>query len=360
MTNIAFAVGKLDRRSGIVKVVKNIMEALHECDYDLTLITTGVIDLSYKDELVGNNINVINLDIEKYGNKKKYLYYVSALKQCFLKHSFDSIIVSGTEHVLFYAIGTSKLKSDAPRLIVWEHRNFSAGPKFRLEWFGKRYALKHWDGVICITKKDADQYIEYAGSENKVHQIYNLSDFNGSRKGYDIESKKIISCGYLAHIKGFDMLMDVAKTVFAKYPDWSWDIYGEGAEREHLEELIHDRCLDGHVVLKGYANNINELYGEYAFFVLTSRAEGMGMVLVEAQKSGLPVVSFDIKCGPSDIITNGKNGYLVKPFDLNEMSNVIISLIENSDMRKHFSEQSEMNLGEFEREYIINKWIGII
>lgn len=319
---IVFSVGMYDNKSGIVKVVKNIAKALGRIDtYHISILCTGI-DAKCS-ETVLDGVDIINMDIEKYGHRKKYLHYTKAIKNTLEKLMPDIIVVSGTEHVLFYSIGTSRMKSGAPRLFVWEHRNFSAGPKFRLEWFGKRYALRHWNGVICITKKDAIQYVDYVGSATKIHQIYNLTDFSEVRKQYNFKSKKIISCGYLAHIKGFDLLVKVAKQVFEKHSDWVWDIYGEGTDRQKLQKLIEDYSLQNHVFLKGYASNINELYGKYSFFVLTSRAEGMGMVLIEAQKSGLPTVSFDIKCGPSDVISDGVNGYLIEPFNIGDMSEKI-------------------------------------
>ena len=156
------------------------------------------------------------------------------------------------------------------------------------------------------------------------------------------------------------MLVQIANLVFKKHPDWSWDIYGEGGERDNLQKLIEDNRLQNHVFLKGYASNINELYSQYSFFVLTSRAEGMGMVLIEAQKSGLPVVSFDIKCGPSDVITDGINGYLVEPFRIDDMANKINCLIENDELRERFFSNSEINLSKFDTDYIVNEWISML
>ena len=80
------------------------------------------------------------------------------------------------------------------------------------------------------------------------------------------------------------------------------------------------------------------------------------MVLIEAQKAGLPVVSFDIPCGPSDVIEDGVNGYLIQPFDIDEMSRKIIELIDDREKRKQFSEQSELYHAEFEKQVILEKW----
>ena len=356
---VVFSVGQYDKKSGIIKVVNNIVKILSNMEkYDISILCTGIEEQSKDVSL--DNVRIYNMDIEKYGHRKKYLYYVKNINKILLKMQPDIIIVSGTEHVLFYSLAIRKMGVNTPKMLVWEHRNFEAGPRFRLEWIGKRIALKRWNGVLCITKKDCLEYKEHTNNPEKIHQIYNLTDYTVTKKIYKESSKKIISCGYLAPIKGFDMLIKVAKLVFEKHPDWVWDIYGEGSEKENLQNLINKNGLQDNLFLKGYESQINSLYQEYAFFVLTSRKEGMGMVLIEALKSGLPVVSFDIKCGPSDVVTDEVNGYLIEPFDIEKMSKKINLLIENKIKRKEFSNASEIKLKEFEENIIISKWINLL
>ena len=80
------------------------------------------------------------------------------------------------------------------------------------------------------------------------------------------------------------------------------------------------------------------------------------MVLVEAQKSKLPVVSFDIDCGPSDVISDGVNGYLISPFEVESMAEKIAELLRSKRLRERFSNCSEKNLDEFEEKVILKKW----
>lgn len=349
---IAFAVDNL-RPTGIVRVVRNIAIALaQEENAEISIICTG--RENTPENYIPENITVYNLDICRYGNRKKYFRYVGALRNLFSGFAPDVLVVAGMEHVPFYALAAKMLPKT--KCIAWEHRNFSAGPRFRLEWLGRRLALKHWDGVLTITKRDKKQYRDYRGSKDGIYQIYNLTDFSGKRIPYKTDSKKIMSCGYLSPVKGYDLLLTVAETVFRKKPDWSWDIYGKGALQAELEQEIKTRGLENNVCLKGYAPNVQELYGDYAFFVLTSRAEGMGMVLIEAQKAGLPVVSFDILCGPSDVITDEQNGYLIPAFDTDQMAEKIMELIDDGEKRKAFSNRSEIHHAEFEKEVILEKW----
>ena len=289
--------------------------------------------------------------------KLDYFRTIKPIRELAKQERFDAIIVSGMEWVLFYHWALMDIDT---RLFAWEHRNFKAGPKFRLEWIGKRLALKKWDGIICITKRDYQYYCEYAGALPKLHQIYNLVEFSVKRKPYDLQSHKIMSCGYLDPVKGFDLLMKVAQNLLQECSDWTWDIYGEGDERENLEKLIAEYGLEEHVFLKGYCTDINERYSEYSMFVMTSRAEGMPSVLIEAQKAGLPVVSFNISCGPSDVITDSVNGYLIHPFETEEMAKRMIELMEDNEKRKQFSECSERHHKELEKSYLVAKWFELI
>jgi len=144
-------------------------------------------------------------------------------------------------------------------MLAWEHRNFDGGPKFRLEWLGKRIAFKWFDCIINITKKDMNLYRAYS-RKAKLYQIYNVCGVSSECDSeYDSESKRIISVGYLSHVKGFDMLIDVAAKVLPKHKNWIWDIYGEGDARRELQEKI-DKCfLDNQLCLMGCHDNLGSI-----------------------------------------------------------------------------------------------------
>lgn len=354
MKYVAFAVGSITK-SGIVKVVTNIANALkQETDIKIAIICTDIAEDPIP--AFDKDIPIFNLNCPR-EKKLDYFRAIKPIRELAKRECFDTIVVSGMKWVLFYYWA---LKGLSTRMFAWEHRNFKAGPKFRLEWIGKRLACRKAEGIICITKRDYQYYRDYAGNLPKLHQIYNLVEFSAERSPYDVQSHKIISCGYLDPIKGFDMLMEVARKLLEKRTDWTWDIYGEGSEREHLEQLITEYGLAEHVFLKGFCADINQKYGEYSMFVMTSRSEGLGMVLIEAQKAGLPIVAFDIDCGPSDVVAEGENGYLIPPFDVETMVGRIMELQDNSDLRKAFSHLSESTHKEFEHEEIIRKWNDVL
>ena len=97
--------------------------------------------------------------------------------------------------------------------------------------------------------------------------------------------------------------------------------------------------------------NINDKYAESSIFVLSSRFEGFGMVIIEAMKCGVPAVSFACPCGPKDIITDGKDGFLVNNGNTKQLAERICYLIEHEEERKEMGK----NAIETAKKYDINE-----
>lgn len=157
-------------------------------------------------------------------------------------------------------------------------------------------------------------------------------------------------------------MVKVAKLVFNKHPDWQWHIYGDGKAfyKNKIIDLIKENGIEKHVILQGNHSYIYDLYQDYSFYVMTSRYEGLPMVLLEAKAKKLPIVSFDINSGPSDIVRDGIDGFLIKPFDCNAMADKICELIENPELRQKFSDNANNNLGKFNKNKIVKQWCELI
>lgn len=201
-------------------------------------------------------------------------------------------------------------------------------------------------------------------AHEKVDCIYNFIDDNllFSDFSYNNNTMKIMTVGRIEYDKGIEELIEVAKLVFLKHSDWQWHIYGDG-KIEYINKIIKilkDNRLEDNIILKGKSNNIYELYNNYSLFVMTSHHEGLPMVLLEAKAKKLPIVSFDINSGPSDIIRDGIDGFLINPFDCQKMADKICELIENPELRQKFSDNAHGNIDKFSKEKIIKQWCDLI
>ena len=225
----------------------------------------------------------------------------------------------------------------------------------------RKWAAKKADAIVVLTEEDRKNYEREVNVKGILRRIYNPIEIgNGEDICYNMKSKIIISAGTLNYNKGFDMLIDVAKIVLKKHNDWRWVVCGEGEERKRLEEKIEKNNLTENLILKGNVSNIEEYYRKSAIFVLTSRTEGFGLVLTEAKKEGLPCVSFRCPAGPSEIILDDINGYLLDCFDIEQMAEKINQLIENQDIRKKFSDNSMVGTEKFNIDKISEQWMELI
>ena len=219
------------------------------------------------------------------------------------------------------------------------------------------------DKVVALTEVTREDYTKcFKISRRKVSCIYNWIDDDLVKKDdiYKCNSQKIITVGRFGHEKGYDMLVKVAEKVLPENPMWTWDIYGDGECYKEISESIINRGLDNQLILKGDVNNITDLYSEYAFLVLTSYREGLPLVLLEAKASKLPLISFDIATGPSEIIRNNIDGILVEPYDTDKMADAINKLIKEEALRKEMSKNSRENIEKFRKENILRQRIELV
>ena len=353
---ITFFINNIYEKGGTEKVLSLIANALSK-RYEIEIISL----FKTEDKPVFNIIDIINiLNIYQSKNENtavKYLKAVWSLKKVLKHYKTDIFVVAGMK---YFSIINVLLNKNI-KIIAWEHFNSYIHKKYSLRWWGRVYAVNKADRIIVLTKKDKENYIKSLKCPiQKIVQIYNPMEYVKLEEEYAIHSKCIVSSGRLHPVKGFDMLVEVAEKVFNKHPDWEWHIYGEGEWREKIEKLIKEKQLEKNIILKGFSRNMNEEYTKYAFFVLTSRYEGLGMVNLEAHYAKLPIVAFDCVCGPAEIIQDGINGFLIKCFDINEMTDKINLLIENQEMRINMSNSTMLDKEKFQIENIIKKWQEII
>lgn len=218
-------------------------------------------------------------------------------------------------------------------------------------WMGQLIReLKKLKRFIVLSKEDEARWTEL----HNVSVIYNPLSFFPETIS-TCENKKIIAVGRYMPQKGFDLLIDCWKIVSEKHPDWILSIYGDGM-REELQAQINRLNLQTTCILEHSVPNINEKYLESSIFVLSSRYEGFGMVIIEAMACGVPPVSFTCPCGPKDIIQDGIDGLLVENGNIIQLAEKICYLIENKDTRKQMGEMARKNVKRFKIENIGQQW----
>lgn len=182
---------------------------------------------------------------------------------------------------------------------------------------------------------------------------------------YNPDIKRAMAMGRLDPQKGFDLLIEAWREVAQSHPDWKLDIYGKGAEKDMLQGMIDRYNLSDKVTLCGPTDNPAREFANHAVFVLSSRYEGFGLVLLEAMTCGVPCVSFDCPNGPSDIIDNEINGKLIPYIEaddrqlINALSNGLSEMILNREIRNQFSHEAIKKVKRFSKSNIINIWYNL-
>lgn len=354
---IVFLINNVYSDGGVARVTLLIIDNLIRTGkYNVTLVSFSrpAVHSVYK---IPKKCKAINLPIRQFSIRKHSLKAARELQRLFPSDFDGTFVVDDVGHNIPAWIGLLHCKK--ARFISWTHTNFFNGSKYGFSGIGKRLAVRKFDYLITLTKEDQNYYKTILNAKNVV-QIYNPKNPAVVKQDYNSEAKKIISCGQLVQPKGFDKLIDVAKKVFEHTHEWQWDIYGDGPEKANLLKKIAEYGLEGKVNLMGYHSDILNIYKDYSFYVFISTGEGCPMTMIEAQSAGLPMVSYDFKCGPRDLITDGENGFIVENWNMEKMTDRILQLINDKELRCRFAEHADMNLKELEMPYVIEKWLEIL
>ncbi|HEV0027248.1 TPA: glycosyltransferase family 4 protein, partial [Streptococcus pneumoniae] len=249
------------------------------------------------------------------------------------------------------------------KVVLCDHTNSITANRELSKKVQRYVGTKLADKIITLTQEDRKNYIrKYGISENRIAYIYNWKENRLSNIPYNDESTKIVTVGRFDYQKGYDYLIQVAKKVLAKMPDWTWEIYGSGKQDEvdKIRDLITENDLQDKLVIKGLEKNQDLIYGDKGIYVMTSRYEGLPLVLLEAQQYNLPIVSFRCPTGPSEIVEDGVNGYLIDCYDTDKMSEKLLELMKNDDLRQSFSDHAKDTMDKFDKNKILNQWIELI
>jgi L-malate glycosyltransferase len=312
------------------------------------------------------NININNKNVYVFNSNKKYsLKPINELKSLIKKEKID-ILHCHLFRSQFFGYILKKIYFPNIKLIFHEH-----GEIFRKKWYSVtflRLAKKDVNLFIAVSKVTKEKLIKYAGiNSNKIRVLYNfinLDKFNPKALGkYNRNKEKgklgikrkdfvIGFVGHLNKIKGCEYLI---KSIFyIQIPNFKVVIAGDGQERKNLENLCREFNIQDKIIFLGYIENTLSIYSIIDVLVVPSIFESFGIVVLEAQASGIPVVAAKTT-GLTEIITDKESGLLFKLKNCKDLAKKIGIVFKDDELRGRLIDNSLESVGKYNLDIYLRK-----
>lgn len=225
----------------------------------------------------------------------------------------------------------------------------------RLRSRADRRIAARFDRFVVLTDEDKG----YWGPIGNIEVIPNAALPSAAHS--DCKAKRVIAVGRLDYQKGFDRLIEVWAKVKAdkRSADWMLDIFGRGEWKDMLAARIDELGLTDSIALNDPTDRITDEYAASSMLVMTSHYEGFPMVMIEAMSVGLPVVTFDYKCGPRDIITHDVDGLIVADGEIDTIAESILTLMADDSKRCALGARAMNVADRFSEDRVMQKWINL-
>lgn len=279
---------------------------------------------------------------------------VRLLRREFLRLSPDVVISFLTRTNVLSVLAA--LGTNIP--VVVSERNNAEMQAFGPVWTVlRRYLYPRAFGLVTMTKGAMEQF----PSEQRARSWVIPNEANLPTSLRKKSGQKILAAvGRLVPQKGFDLLLEAFAGISGSHPDWSLVIWGDGPERARLEAKRDELGLHGRVHLPGVTERPGLWIESAGVFVLSSRYEGWGIVLLEAMAAGLPVVSFDCRFGPREMITDEEDGLLVANGDINALSVALSRLLDDGSLRRRLGGAAAISARRFTHPRVMAGWDQVV
>lgn len=301
---------------------------------------------------LNNKVRIVEAGINKrrinFFTKLDYYYYMRTHIEYL--NQFDFVISVGIISNLVLCMVCKKIMA---RCIAWEHFSYDGTPLYqrvlRKLWFGKL------DHVIVLTKQDVEKYKKI---NPNTSVIYNFTYMKYRRKHED--NKQFLFIGRLSKQKGIIYLKQIISQFCEINSEWTFRIIGKGALQEDFLSYIKENNLVDRISYIEESDDIQYELEKSSCILMTSTGEGLPMVLIEAQTCGVPAISFDTITGPGEIISDGRNGFLVECYNVNLFVSRMHEFVNNERVRDSFSALCKLDSKRFEMEVIVKEWMDLL
>ena len=337
---------------GAEKVLVMLANHFDSIGHEISVVT--VIDEERVNELNASvALTELNMSIDSPEYPSRYKYYssvVSALREN-MRRSDPDVVMSLISRTNILATIAARLEKKP--IIVSEHAAFFRGNSSKFWGTLRRIVYPYADALALLTEEDMPKY-GFVKNRLVIHNPLVLQNAHSEIK----REKMIIAAGRLDPVKGFDMLIEAFSKLNS--PDWRLVILGSGEEMDALKGLTRTFNVESKVTFTGQVSDVELYYKRASIFVLSSRSEGFPGVLCEAMAYGCASVAFDCPTGPKEIITDGVDGILVEPNNIDILAEKIQYLMDNNEIREEMGQSSKKIAERLDISAVGEKWMETI
>ncbi|MFC7646877.1 glycosyltransferase [Streptosporangium lutulentum] len=177
-----------------------------------------------------------------------------------------------------------------------------------------------------------------------------------------MDNRIVAAGGRWVPLKAHDRLIRAFAVIADRCPDWRLRLYGGGPEEKHLRALVQDLNLHNHVYFMGTTSDLTGEFAKASIVATTSRAEVLGMTVIEAMASGVPVIGFDSPRGPGEFVADGRSGVLVPEGEgeIEAYASALLELIDDERRRRELAVGALRAAAAYEASSVADRWEKLI
>lgn len=344
-------------------VIQKANYLVEKLGYDVTIITT---DQKCRPIFfpISPKVNLVDLEINYYDNRLDKLWHLKKMRlkrkhyKTLIRHlqnnKYDVVVsMMDFDFSFLYKINDGSKKilechlSKYSKVYATRNRLIKLVQLIRARYWEK--VVSKYDKFIVLTEEDRDQW----GNIENMNIIPNFIKKIPVKRAL-LKNKRVISVGRADFQKGFDMLIDSWSIVIKYFPEWVLTIVG-GGDKRYLQHKIDDLHLEDSIKLLPPNPNIEKEYLDSSLYVMSSRYEGLPLVLLEAMSYGLPIVSFSCPCGPRDVLKPSFSS-LVECYNVEQLAESIKQWLTNEELRIKAGKEAKEEAKKYSIAHIMAKW----
>lgn len=359
MKNVCFLIGNLNNSGGTERVTSLIANKLCEDNrYNIFILSLWEGQKPFFS--LNANIKTYSLYNIKPSFKKQLFPTIKKIRN-FVKDNKIDVLIDVDSILCVFTVPA--LMGLTINHICWEHFNFNANLGVKLRDIGRKLAARYCDYVVTLTTRDKELWEHNLKNiKSLIVPIPNPTPYENIENIPSLEYKTVLAMGRLTYQKGFDLLIEAWANVCKKNNDWTLRIVGSGEDEILLREQASRLNINNRIDFVPATKDVEKYYKSSSFYCLSSRFEGLPMVLLEAQAYGLPIISFNCDTGPAEVIKDSENGFLCKANDVKELGHILSKCVNDltvNDYEKLHENALKMN-SKFYISNLIEKWYSIL